>query len=362
MKKQITDSFSPSKPIFKNFVLLPTPTSINYIWNIGSILGMILVFQLLTGLFLSIHYSPTNAFDSVIHFSRDVKMGIETRLLHSNGASLFFILIYIHIARGMLNISFKKLEVWITGIAILLVLIITAFIGYVLPWGQISFWGATVITNLASAVPILGNILVQWLWGGFSVDIPTLNRFFSLHFLLPFILVGFSILHLISLHKVGSINPIGVNRNQEKTYFQPYFSIKDILSIVGVIFLIFLMTWKAPYMLMDPENFSPANPINTPIHIQPEWYFLFAYALLRSIPNKLGGVIALLIRIIILAYIPIKKTKIKNSKFNSLYKIKIIIFFITFSILTWLGAIPIEIPYIILRKIIGPIYFILIIS
>lgn len=361
MKKQISNITPQTKLIFKNLIWLPTPTSINYIWNIGSILGIIIVFQILTGLFLSIHYSPTNAFDSIIHLSRDVKIGIETRLLHSNGASLFFILIYTHIARGLINISYKKIEVWTTGIIILLILIITAFLGYVLPWGQISFWGATVITNLASAIPILGNLLVQWLWGGFSVTIPTLNRFFSLHFLLPFVIVGISIIHLLALHSTGSSNPIGTNRNQEKINFHPFFSWKDIISITLVITFIFIITWKTPYILIDPENFSPANPINTPIHIQPEWYFLFAYSLLRSIPNKLGGVIALILRIIILIVIPIKKSSKKNSKFNPLFKIKNILFITIFIVLTWLGAIPIENPYIIVRKVSGPTYFLLII-
>lgn len=338
---------------------LPTPSSINYLWNIGSILGFILIFQTVSGLFISIHYSSNEAFESIVHISRNVWIGVETRFLHSNGASLFFILVYIHIARGIINFSFKKIEIWFSGIIILFLLIAIAFLGYVLPWGQMSFWGATVITNLASAVPFVGERLVQWLWGGFSVNKPTLNRFFSLHFFLPFILITFSIVHLIILHLLGSSNPMGINRNQEKLNFHPFFSWKDLLTPFLILFFIIIVSWKIPYLLIDPENFIIANPLNTPIHIQPEWYFLFAYALLRSIPNKLGGVIILLLRIISLIFISIKKNNNKVSKFNPSYKINKSLFFISFITLTWLGAIPIESVYLNLRKIVGLIYFLI---
>nr|YP_001837107.1 cytochrome b [Walchia hayashii]BAG24163.1 cytochrome b protein [Walchia hayashii] len=357
MKNQMSKLSPTTKMASNSLVMLPTPTTINYAWNMGSMLGMIMIFQIITGIFLSMHYSPTNAFDSVIHISRDVKMGIESRFLHSNGASLFFILIYTHIARGLLNMSFKKTEVWMSGNIMILILMGTAFLGYVLPWGQMSFWGATVITNLASAIPILGEPLVQWLWGGFSVSTPTLNRFFSLHFLLPFVLMGASVVHLMALHLVGSSNPMGTNSNQEKIKFSPFFIWKDAISMIVVTTIMFTMTWKYPYMLMDPENFSLANPMNTPIHIQPEWYFLFAYALLRSIPNKLGGVIVLILSIVMLMTIPMKKFKMKNSKFNPSFKMKMSMFFFSFVSLTWLGAMPMEPPYMNMSKTMGPIYF-----
>nr|WRK67386.1 cytochrome b [Pentidionis agamae] len=362
MKKQMSNITPTMEMIYNNLIKLPTPTPINYLWNMGSMLGFTLIFQILTGVFLSMHYSPSNAFESVIHISRDVSMGMETRFLHSNGASLFFILIYTHIARGMMNFSNKKIEVWYSGVTMLLILMGTAFLGYVLPWGQMSFWGATVITNLASAIPIVGNDLVQWLWGGFSVSTPTLNRFFSLHFLLPLILAGMSIIHLMLLHSTGSSNPLGMNSNQEKMSFHPLFSWKDLLSPVIILSMMYLMSWSYPYMLMDPENFSMANPMNTPIHIQPEWYFLFAYALLRSIPNKLGGVIILVLSIIMLMVTPMKKSMKTNSKFNPSYKTKLSIFFLSFILLTWLGAMPMEYPYMEMSKTIGPIYFITLLS
>nr|BAG24178.1 cytochrome b protein [Ascoschoengastia sp. TATW-1] len=357
MNKRLNSVVSFSPMLFKNLINLPTPSSINYLWNMGSMLGFVLVFQILTGLFLSMHYNTELPFESVLHISRDVWMGSETRFLHSNGASLFFIIIYIHVGRGLFNLSYKKLEVWITGVMMLLILMGTAFLGYVLPWGQMSFWGATVITNLASAIPFLGESLVQWLWGGYSVSTPTLNRFLTLHFLFPFLLVGLAILHLISLHKMGSSNPIGTNSNQEKMSFNPLFSWKDLLFPLLIFIVLFMLSSKFPYLLMDPDNFSTANPMSTPVHIQPEWYFLFAYALLRSIPNKLGGVIVLVLSIISLLFIPLKKGINKISKFNMISKLKLSMLFIIFVVLTWLGGVPMESPYMDISKMMGPLYF-----
>jgi len=281
---------------------------------------------------LASHYDPriNLSFSSVIHIIRDVDSGWLIRITHINGASLFFILIFIHISRGILFTSYKIIQTWYTGTRIILILIATAFLGYVLPWGQISFWGATVITNLISAIPYLGNTIVQWLWGGFSINQATLSRFFILHFFLPFTLIFFVILHLITLHITGSTNPIRVNPNIDKSPFHPYFTWKDIFFILIILTSFFYATLNHPYYLIDPENYNQANPLNTPIHIQPEWYFLFAYAILRSIPNKLGGVIALLFSILIILILPaIKKIK-KTSKINLINKTNTWIFFSSF--------------------------------
>jgi len=311
---------------------LPSPRSINYIWNWGSLLGINLIIQLISGIFLSIHYTPRTdiAFSSVIHIIRDVNSGWLIRSIHINGASLFFILIYAHIARGIMFSSFKSKSVWITGTFIFLILIATAFLGYVLPWGQISFWGATVITNLVSAIPYLGKIVVIWLWGNFSVRNATLNRFFSLHFLVPFILLVIILFHLISLHITGSNNPIGVKRNLEKVSFHPFFTLKDRITIIIIFAIIIFISLIRPYLLNDPDNFNPANPLRTPIHIQPEWYFLFAYAILRSIPNKLGGVVGLLASILILLSFPYKKKHSLSRKYNPAKKVLLRLMVINF--------------------------------
>jgi len=293
-----------------------------FIWNWGSILGLILIVQLLTGLLLASHFNSRIdlAFYSVIHIMRDVNYGWMLRIIHINGASLFFILIYIHIRRGIIFSCYKNIYTWGSGTGILFLLIGTAFIGYVLPWGQISFWGATVITNLVSAIPYMGNLIVQWLWGGFSVSGATLRRFFILHFLLPFILIALIIIHLLSLHMTGSKSPLGLNANIDKVKFFPYFASKDLLGLIILLFFLLVTSLIYTYDSGDPENFNPANPLNTPIHIQPEWYFLFAYAILRSIPNKLGGVIALVISIVIIIILPFKKIYVLSIKFNFLKK------------------------------------------
>jgi len=346
------------KIISGTLVDLPTPSNISYIWNFGSLLGFCLVIQLVTGIFLSIHYTADVflAFASLSHISRDVNYGWLIRIIHSNGARLFFIFLYIHIGRGIYYSSYSLHLTWFSGIILFFLTMITAFLGYVLPWGQISFWGATVITNLLSAIPYLGTDLVQWLWGGFAVENATLNRFFSFHFLLPFILIAFIIIHFLFLHQTGSSNPLGSNRNRDKIPFHPYFSLKDILGVFLVLFLFIVFTFLFPYLLRDPENFLPANPLVTPLHIQPEWYFLFAYAILRSIPNKLGGVLALVGSILILFILPLSKSYFSN-QFILIHKTLFWFIVRIFLLLTWIGARPVEDPYIILGQILTLLYF-----
>lgn len=348
------------KIINNSLVDLPTPINISYWWNFGSLLGLCLIIQVLTGLFLAIHYTADIqlAFNRVNHICRDVNYGWLLRILHANGASFFFICIFLHIGRGIYYNSYLYIYTWNVGILILFIVIGTAFIGYVLPWGQISFWGATVITNLVSAIPYLGNDIVQWLWGGFAVDNATLTRFFTFHFIIPFIVIALTIIHLLFLHQTGSNNPLGINSNIDKIRFHPYLSIKDIIGFIFLIILLVILSLWNPYLLGDPDNFIPANPIVTPPHIQPEWYFLFAYAILRSIPNKLGGVIALVISIVILFVIPI--VHIRKFQGIQFYPINQIIFwcYVTILILlTWAGAMPVEAPYIIVRQILTVIYF-----
>lgn len=356
--------FRKTHPIIKiinnSLIDLPTPSNISSLWNFGSLLGLCLIIQIITGLFLTIHYSANIelAFYRINHICRDVNYGWLIRTLHANGASFFFICIYIHIGRGIYYESFLYKYTWIIGVLILFLLIATAFIGYVLPWGQISFWGATVITNLLSALPYLGSILVNWIWGGFAVDNATLTRFYTFHFLLPFILLIITIIHLLFLHQYGSNNPLGINRNLDKIPFHPYFSFKDLFGFIIIIIILILLTLWNPYILRDPDNFIPANPLITPIHIQPEWYFLFAYAILRSIPNKLGGVIALIISIAILFILPF--TFNKKFQGNQFYPINKILFWnilIIIILLTWIGARPVEDPYILTGQILTILYF-----
>nr|YP_009104423.1 cytochrome b [Aeneolamia contigua]AFV32126.1 cytochrome b [Aeneolamia contigua]ASR18202.1 cytochrome b [Aeneolamia contigua] len=328
---------------------LPAPMNISSWWNFGSLLGLCLMIQVTTGIMLAMHYNANinNAFESISHICRNVNNGWLIRTLHANGASLFFMCMYIHVGRGLYYGSYKFLTTWITGVIIMLTTMATAFLGYVLPWGQMSFWGATVITNLLSAIPYIGKMLVNWIWGGYAVDNPTLTRFFTLHFMMPFLIMGLAGLHIFFLHQTGSNNPLGINSNNDKIPFHPYFSIKDIMGFIVVITIYVTLTMTEPYLLGDPDNFSPANPLNTPTHIKPEWYFLFAYAILRSIPNKLGGVIALLMSILILLFVPM----LKNSKFQSMtfYPVSQMLFWIMLStiiMLTWIGARPVEEPFI----------------
>nr|YP_010946594.1 cytochrome b [Margattea multipunctata]WGO57312.1 cytochrome b [Margattea multipunctata] len=338
---------------------LPTPTNINSWWNFGSMLGLCLIIQIITGIFLAMHYCPNTelAFFSVNHICRDVNYGWLLRSLHANGASMFFICIYMHVGRGMYYGSYKFFHTWSIGVVIFLLTMGTAFMGYVLPWGQMSFWGATVITNLLSAFPYMGIDLVQWVWGGFAVDNATLNRFFTFHFLLPFIVLAMVMIHLLFLHQTGSNNPLGLNSNIDKIPFHPYFSIKDLMGFLLLIFMLTLLTLSNPYLLGDPDNFTPANPLVTPIHIQPEWYFLFAYAILRSIPNKLGGVIALFLSITILFIMPLYNSNFRGNQFYPINQILFWIMLNTVILLTWIGARPVEEPFIITGQVLTILYF-----
>nr|QRM17308.1 cytochrome b [Cordylepherus sp. YY-2021] len=349
------------KIINNSLVDLPTPSNISTMWNFGSLLGLCLIIQILTGIFLAMHYCANinMAFNSIIHICRDVNYGWLLRTLHANGASFFFICLYFHVGRGMYYSSFKLTETWLIGVTILFVTMATAFLGYVLPWGQMSFWGATVITNLISAIPYLGVSIVQWIWGGFAVDNATLTRFFAFHFLLPFIIAALVIIHLLFLHQTGSNNPLGTNSNLDKIPFHPYFSFKDIQGFLIMTFLLIFLTLLSPYYLGDPDNFTPANPMVTPIHIKPEWYFLFAYAILRSIPNKLGGVLALVMSIAILYFLPFMyNMNMQSSNFYPISKFLFWFFVCIVILLTWIGARPVEDPYILIGQMLTIIYFI----
>jgi ubiquinol-cytochrome c reductase cytochrome b subunit len=329
----------------------PTPINLNYLWSFGSAAGICLGMQILTGVFLAMHYTPEvhYAFLSVEHIMRDVNYGWLLRYLHANGASFFFIVVYCHIFRGLYygSFMFPRELLWCSGILIFFLMMATAFMGYVLPWGQMSFWGATVITNLFSAIPFIGGSIVEWLWGGFSVDNATLNRFFSLHYLLPFVIAGLAIIHLSLLHNVGSGNPLGVTKSMTSISFYPYFYVKDMLAFFYLLFFLFVFVIFYPGTLGHPDNYIPANPLVTPAHIVPEWYFLPFYAILRSIPNKLGGVLAMVGAIILLALLPfLTQSNIRSGKFRFLYKYAFWSLFGDFLLLGWLGQKPVEDPYI----------------
>nr|AEL17405.1 cytochrome b [Paradoxornis fulvifrons albifacies] len=339
---------------------LPTPSNISSWWNFGSLLGMCLITQIITGLLLAMHYTADTAlaFSSVAHMCRDVQFGWLIRNLHANGASFFFICIYLHIGRGFYYGSYLNKETWNVGVLLLLALMATAFVGYVLPWGQMSFWGATVITNLFSAIPYIGQTLVEWAWGGFSVDNPTLTRFFAIHFLLPFFIAGLTLVHLTLLHESGSNNPLGIPSDCDKIPFHPYYSTKDTLGFALMFIPLATLALFAPNLLGDPENFTPANPLATPPHIKPEWYFLFAYAILRSIPNKLGGVLALAASVLVLFLIPLLHTsKLRSMTFRPLSQILFWALVANLLILTWVGSQPVEHPFIIIGQLASLTYF-----
>ena len=342
----------------------PTPRNLNYWWNFGSLAGITLVIMIVSGLLLSMHYVAhvDLAFDSVEHIMRDVNYGWLLRYIHSVGASMFFLIVYIHISRGLYYGSYKSPRevLWWLGIIIFFLMIIAAFLGYTLPWGQMSFWGATVITNLFSAIPLIGDNIVTWLWGGFSIDNPTLNRFYSLHFLIPFIIVGVVFLHIVALHKVGSNNPTGIDLTfkKEKIPFHPYYTAKDFFGY-GVFFIIFgIFVFFLPNLLGHPENYIPADPFVTPEHIIPEWYFLPFYAILRAIPFKLLGVLAMLGSILILFVLPWLDTcKVRSCRFRPIYKQFFWIFIFNFIVLGWVGSKVPEGHYLIISRICTAYYF-----
>nr|ABY48635.1 cytochrome b [Xantusia sp. Yucca Valley]ABY48636.1 cytochrome b [Xantusia sp. Yucca Valley]ABY48637.1 cytochrome b [Xantusia sp. Yucca Valley]ABY48638.1 cytochrome b [Xantusia sp. Yucca Valley] len=360
----MTTNLRKTHPILKiinnSFIDLPTPSNISAWWNFGSLLGLCLLIQILTGLFLAMHYTAdiASAFSSVVHICRDVQYGWLIRNIHANGASIFFICLYLHIARGLYYGSYMYTITWNIGVILLFLVMATAFVGYVLPWGQMSFWGATVITNLLSAIPYIGTTLVQWIWGGFSVDNATLTRFFAFHFILPFIIIAMTMLHLLFLHETGSNNPTGLNANTDKISFHPFFSYKDLVGVMMITMLLLILALFSPNLLGDPENFTPANPMMTPPHIKPEWYFLFAYAILRSIPNKLGGVLALLLSIMILIIVPLLHTaKQRSSMFRPMSQMILWLTLTNILILTWIGGQPVEPPYILIGQISSTLYF-----
>nr|YP_010626552.1 cytochrome b [Prospalta cyclica]WBK17740.1 cytochrome b [Prospalta cyclica] len=351
-------------PILKiingSLIDLPSPSNISAWWNFGSLLAICLIIQIVTGLFLTMYYTANIelAFYSVNYICRNVNYGWLIRTLHANGASFFFICIYLHIGRGIYYESFNLKYTWMVGVIILFLLMATAFMGYVLPWGQMSFWGATVITNLLSAIPSLGVKIVNWIWGGFAVDNATLTRFYTFHFLLPFIILMMTMIHLLFLHQTGSNNPLGLNSNLDKIPFHPFFTFKDLIGFIILMFMLTLLTLTNPYLLGDPDNFIPANPLVTPVHIQPEWYFLFAYAILRSIPNKLGGVIALVMSILILIILPFTfNKKIQGIQFYPINQIMFWSMVTIIILLTWIGARPVEDPYIITGQTLTILYF-----
>jgi ubiquinol-cytochrome c reductase cytochrome b subunit len=340
----------------------PAPSNITYLWNFGSLLGLCLIIQLITGITLAMHYNPgvNLAFISVEHIMRDVNYGWLLRYIHANGASMFFICVYIHMARGIYYGSYTKPRelLWSVGVIIFFLMMGTAFIGYVLPWGQMSFWGATVITNMLSAIPWIGSDLVQLVWGGFSVDNATLNRFFSLHYLLPFIIAALVIVHLMALHEHASGNPLGINSNVDKVPFHPYFVYKDGFGFIMFLIGFSVFIYFAPNLLGHPDNYIPANPLVTPPHIVPEWYFLPFYAILRSIPNKLGGVIAMVGAILILLLLPFLHTsEVRSSAFRPIQKKIFWLFVADVIILGWIGGRPVEDPYVFVGQIATIFYF-----
>lgn len=346
----------------EHIVDYPSPSNINYFWSLGSIAGICLIVQIATGIFLAMHYTPhvDLAFMSVEHIMRDVEGGWLLRYMHANGASMFFIVVYIHMFRGLYYGSYTSPRelLWIIGVAILLLMIITAFIGYVLPWGQMSFWGATVITSLASAIPVVGNSIVTWLWGGFSVDNATLNRFFSLHYLLPFVIVGLSIVHLAALHQYGSNNPLGTNSSVDKLGLYPYFYVKDLVAWVAFALFFSVFVYFYPNLLGHPDNYIPANPMSTPAHIVPEWYFLWVYAILRSIPNKLAGVAAIALVFVSLFSLPFLNTSpIRSNNFRPIHRKLFWCILADCFLLSWIGQQPVEDPYIIIGQLASVFFF-----
>uniref|UniRef100_A0AAU6QGA7 Cytochrome b n=1 Tax=Aurospio banyulensis TaxID=3050091 RepID=A0AAU6QGA7_9ANNE len=360
MSTPIRKSHPLAKMLNNAVVDLPAPNNLSIWWNFGSLLGLCLVVQILTGFFLTMHYTPhvDLAFSSVAHIVQDVNYGWLMRNLHANGASSFFICLYLHAGRGIYYGSYLYVHVWNIGIILLIATMAAAFGGYVLPWGQMSFWGATVITNLLSAIPYIGPMVVEWIWGGFAVDNATLNRFFAFHFLLPFVIAALTAIHLLFLHQTGSNNPLGMSSDGDKVPFHVYYTTKDTVGFLVLLSLLAGLAFFAPNLLGDAENFIPANPLVTPLHIQPEWYFLWLYAILRSIPNKLGGVMAMFGALVILFILPVTHTFSRRG--NAFFPLNQILFWSLCAIiflLTWIGGRPVEDPYILLGQIFTAAYF-----
>ncbi len=345
-------------------VSYPAPRNLNYWWNFGSLAGIALTVQLLTGIVLAMHYTPTaaGAFDSIEHIMRDVNWGWLLRYMHANGASFFFVVVYVHIFRGLYYGSYKapREVLWMLGVVILILMMATAFMGYVLPWGQMSFWGATVITNLFSAVPLVGEQIVHWLWGGFAVGEPTLQRFFSLHYLLPFVIVGVVILHIWALHIPGSNNPLGIDVKSpaDQLPFHPYYTVKDLFGL-GVYLIVFaVFVFYLPNYLGHTDNYIPANPLSTPPHIVPEWYFLPFYAILRAVPDKLGGVALMFGSILVLFVLPwLDASKVRSARFRPLYRIFFWFLVVDAIVLGIVGAHPPEGQWILIGRIATVYYF-----
>jgi len=342
----------------------PTPKNLSYWWNFGSLAGIMLVIMLVTGITLAMHYTPhvDYAFASVERIMRDVNSGWLIRYIHMNGASFFFIAVYIHIFRGLYYGSYKAPRelLWMLGVVIMLLMMATAFMGYVLPWGQMSFWGATVITNLFSAIPLVGEHVVTWLWGGFSVDNPTLNRFFALHYLLPFVIFAVVVLHIIALHRFGSNNPLGIDVKgpQDTIPFHPYYTIKDAFGLFVFLIPFAFFVFFAPNFLGHPDNYIPANPLVTPAHIVPEWYFLPFYAILRAVPDKLFGVLAMFGAIAVLFILPwLDRSPVRSGSFRPVFKIFFWLLFVDCIALTWLGGKPAEGWYVTASRIATVYYF-----
>nr|YP_010131906.1 cytochrome b [Euaspis polynesia]QQD78167.1 cytochrome b [Euaspis polynesia] len=346
--------------INKSLISLPTPNNLSFMWNFGSIMGLFLLIQIISGLMLTMHYCPNEnlAFYSIIHILKDIDKGWLLRNIHMNGASFYFLIMYMHIGRNIYYMCYSSNKTWNIGVTILILSMATAFMGYILPWGQMSFWGATVITNLLSAIPYMGTTIVEWIWGGFAINNATLNRFFTFHFIMPFIILFFVLMHLLFLHINGSNNPLGINDKNMKIPFHPYYSIKDLLGFMIILLIFFYFIYQNPYFFSDPDNFIEANSMNTPIHIKPEWYFLFAYSILRTISNKLGGVIALLMSLLILFIMPLMlNNQLKTNKFYFMNQMYFWFFINNFMLLTWLGIQPIEYPFKSLSYIFTMTYF-----
>jgi ubiquinol-cytochrome c reductase cytochrome b subunit len=355
-------------PIFtmmqKEYGTFPTPRNFNYFWNFGALAMVNLMIMIATGVFLAMHYTPHTslAFDSVERIMRDVNFGWLIRYVHMNGASMFFIVVFIHIWRGMYYGSYKAPRelLWMLGVTIFLLMMATAFMGYVLPWGQMSFWGATVITNLFSAFPFVGDWIVTLLWGGFSVDNPTLSRFFSLHYLLPFVIVGVVFLHVVALHITGSNNPLGVEPKgpQDTLPFHPYYTAKDSFGLVIYLIVFASLVFFAPNMLGHPDNYIPADPLVTPAHIVPEWYFLPFYAILRAVPDKLGGVLLMFGSILVLFVLPwLDSSPVRSMRFRPLARFFFLLWTVNFFVLTWVGGKAAEQPYVLISQIGTAYYF-----